>query len=324
MKRREFLVLAASAAVAHARVAQGADVFPSKPIRLIVPFAPGGGADSVARLISDALSQQLGQPVVIENKGGAGGAIGTMEVVRAVPDGHTLVMATQSITAANPAINPKSPYDPTTDLTAIIDVAASPSVLAVRAGFPAKNYQEFLAEVRAHPGDYTYASSGVGGIIHLMMEYFCQLTGTSIRHIPFNGAGPAKNAVIAGQVDMVYDTPNSVLPFIKTGKLVPIAVSAPNRWKDLPDTPTFREVGVDRMTKMSNFGLLGPKGMSRETVLKINAATRKAVEEPAVRKRVEDSGAVIVASTPEEYAAGIKALLADLKVVVAERKLTME
>lgn len=323
MKRRQFLILAAAAAAAQIGTAR-ADVFPTKPIKLIVPFAPGGGADSVARLISEALGQQLGQPVVVENKGGAGGAIGTMELVRAAPDGHTLLMATMSITGANPAINPKSPYDPTTDVTAIIDVAASPSVLAVREGFPAKNYKDFIAEVTKHPGQYTYASSGVGSIIHLLMEYFCQLTGTSIRHIPFSGAGPAKNAVIAGQVDMVYDTPNSVLPFIKAGKLIPIALSSPERWRDLPDTPTFREVGVDRMTRMSNFGLLGPKGMVRETVNKINAATRKALEDPAVRKRVEDSGTVIVASTPEEYAGGIKSLLGELKSVVAERKLTME
>jgi len=323
MKRRQFLILAAAVTVAQTGTAH-ADAFPTKPIKLIVPFAPGGGADSVARLISDALGQQLGQPVVVENKGGAGGAIGTMELVRAVPDGHTLLMATMSITGANPAINPNSPYDPTTDVTAIIDVAASPSVLAVREGFPAKNYKDFIAEIKKHPGQYTYASSGVGSIIHLLMEYYCQLTGTSIRHIPFSGAGPAKNAVIAGQVDMVYDTPNSVLPFIKSGKLIPIAVSSPERWRDLPDTPTFREVGVERMTRMSNFGLLGPKGMPRETVNKINAATRKALADPAVRKPVEDSGTVIIGSTPEEYASEIKVLLAELKMVVAERKLTME
>jgi len=323
MNRREFLIMAAASAMAQMGTAL-ADPYPTKPIKLIVPFAPGGGADSVARLISEALAQELGQPVVVENKGGAGGVIGTMELVRAVPDGHTLLMATMSITGANPAINPKSPYDPTTDVTAIIDVAASPSVLAVREGFPAKNYKDFIAEVRKNPGRYTYASSGVGSIIHLFMEYYCQLTGTSIRHIPFSGAGPAKNAVIAGQVDMVYDTPNSVLPFIKSGKLVPIAVSSPERWRDLPDTPTFREVGVDRMTQMPNFGLLGPKAMPREIVDKINSATRKALADPAVRGRIEDSGAIIIGSTPDEYAAEIKSLLGNLKTVVAERKLTME
>ena len=323
MKRRLFLALIAAAALLQIASAR-ADTYPRKPIKMIVPFAPGGGADTVARLISEALGKQLGQPVVIENKGGAGGSIGTMELVRAAPDGYTLLMATQSITGANPAINPKNPYDPTTDVTAIISVAASPSVLAVRRDFPAKNWNDFITEIKKHPEQYTYASSGVGGIIHLTMEYFNGLTGASLRHIPFSGAGPAKNAAIAGQVDVVFDSPPSLLPFLKSGQLIPIAVSSPQRWKDLPDVPTFREVGLDRMTRMPNFGLLGPKGMPRDVVDKINAATRKALEDPALRKRIEDNGVVIIGSTPEEYAAEIKSLLAELKAVVAERKLTVD
>jgi tripartite-type tricarboxylate transporter receptor subunit TctC len=206
----------------------------------------------------------------------------------------------------------------------IVDIAASPFVLAVQPAFPAKNFKDFIAEVRKNPGRYTYASPGVGGIVHLLMEYFCGLSGTSIRHVPFKGAGPALTAVVGGQVDMVYDTPPSVLPFIKNGQLVPLVVSSPERWRDLPDLPTFREVGIDRMTRMPDFGLLGPKGLPPDIVARINAATLKSLEDTAVRKRIEDSGAVILGSTPGEYGASIKSLLAELKTVVADRKLTMD
>ena len=159
--------------------------YPSRPIRIIVPFAPGGSTDVVARLISDPLSRQLGQAVVIDNKGGAGGTIGTMEVVRAAPDGYTLLMASPSITAANPAINPAAKYNPESDLTAIINIAASPTVLAVHPSFPARTFTDFLAEIKKKPDDYTYASPGVGGIIHLQMELLKGLTSTRSGMFPF-------------------------------------------------------------------------------------------------------------------------------------------
>jgi len=323
MKRRQFLLLATAAAVTPIWTARAA-AYPTRPIKLIVPFAPGGSTDVIARVISEPLTRSLGQPVVVENKGGAGGLIGTMDLVRSAPDGYTLLMATMSVTGSYPAINPKSPYDPITDIVPIINIAASPSVLAVHPGFPARNYKDFIAEIKKNPGQYTYASPGVGGIVHLLMEYFNGLVGASIRHVPFKGAGPALTAVVARQVDIVYDTPPSVLPFIRNGQLVPIVLSAPERWKDLPDVPTFREVGLDRMTRMPNFGLLGPKGLPREIVSTVNGATRQALEDPSLRQRIEDSGAVVVGSTPEEYGADIKSLFAELKTVVAERKLTME
>ena len=208
-----------------------AQAYPNKPVRLIVPFAPGGTVDFMARAISVALSKQLGQTVIVENKGGAGGAIGTMEMVRAAPDGYTLAMVSPSITAANPAINPKVPYNPVTDVTAIINVAASPHMVAIHPSFPARNYKDFIAEIKRNPGRYSYASSGTGGILHLQMEYFKSATGTFITHIPYRGAGPAVQDVVAGQLAIAYDAPPSLMPFVKEGMLIPIAICAPTRLK---------------------------------------------------------------------------------------------
>ena len=323
MKRRDFLAGTGALALAPLNYAH-ADNYPSRPIRLIVPFAPGGSSDFLARVIAEPLGRQLGQTIVIENKGGAGGIIGTMEVVRAAPDGYTLLMVTPSITGANPAINPNATYNPVTDLEAIINVAASPTILTVNPKFPEKNFKDFLAEVKRNPDRYSYATPGVGGIIHLRMEAFKALTGTSIKHVPFKGAGPGLVAVIGGQVDMIEDSMPSCYPFVKEGKLVPLAVTAPERRKEMPTIPTYAEVGLGQLNYMGHFGLLGPKSLPNELVGKINAATRRAVNEPAVRQKLEDSGTVVIASSPAEFATEINQIYEQLKKVVADRKLTME
>ena len=322
MKRRDFLSLAAAGAALQMRPAW-AQTFPTRPIRLVVPFAPGGSVDVLGRITAEGLTRTLGQPVVVDNKGGAGGALGTMEVVRAAPDGYTLLMVSPSITASNPAINPNIPYNPVTDLTAIINVAAAPTVLAVRPSFPAKTYAEFIAEVKKYPDRYTYSSSGVGGILHLQMEVFKVLAGISMLHVPFKGAGPAVAAVLAGDVDVAYDSLPS-MPYVSDGRLRPIVVCAPERVKELPGVPTFKEVGVEAINRMPHFGLLGPKGMPKDLVDRINAATRQALDEPAVRKRIEASGSIVIASSPQEFADEIKALYEQLKKVVADKNLKME
>ena len=325
MKGRYLIAIVAVAALAIAGLGDArAQTYPSKPIRLIVPFAPGGSTDIIARAISSALGKQLGQAIVIDNKGGAGGAIGTVEMVRAAPDGYTLLMVTPSITAANPAINPNITYDPVSDFTTIINVAAAPTALAVHPSFPARDYASFVAELKRNPGRYSYASSGVGGILHLQMEVLKSLTGSNITHIPYRGSGPALLDVAAGQVAIAYDSTPSLLPYINDGRLIPIAVSGTKRIKELPDLPTFKEAGFDGMNRISHFGIVGPKGLPRYLVDQINAATRRALDEPAVGARIEGIGAAIVASTPEEFAADIKAEYEQLKKVVAEQKLTLE
>ena len=322
MKRSHFLL--AVLALAASPLAALAQAYPSKPIRLVVPFAPGGTTDIVARTIADKVGAALGQPMIVENKAGGGGSVGATDTARATPDGYALGMATVSTTAANPAINPKIAYNPVTDFTPITNVAATPNVIAVHPSFPAKDYKGFLAELKKNPGKYSFASSGTGGIGHLQMELFKNLSGTFVTHIPYRGAGPALNDTVAGQVLIIFDNMPSALPFIKDGRLVPIVVSAPARLSQLPNVPTFKEVGLEPVNRMAYYGIYGPKGLPKEVVDKIYAAVKKTTEQPDVKARIEGTGSLVVANTPAEFAAQIKAEFEVYKKVVEAQKLKLE
>lgn len=298
--------------------------YPNKPIRLIVPFAPGGTTDLVARTISDPMSKILGQPVIVDNRAGGGGTIGAMEMMRSAPDGYTLSIATVSTVATNPAVNPKIPYNTLTDYTPIINLAATPSVIAVTRNFPGHDLKSALAELRRSPGKYSYSSSGLGGIQHLMMEMFKGSTGTFMTHIPYRGAGPALSDTVAGQVAMTLDQIPSILPFIKSGQLVPLVLTAPRRLEVLPNVPTFAEAGMPELNRMAFYGVLGPKGMSKELVDSINRALVKVLADPNVKKKLEDTGSLLIGNTPEAFAKQIADEYKVYKDVVTRRKITID
>lgn len=325
MKRRQLIQMAIPAIVGTLGVTSAwCQNYPSKPVRVIVPFAAGGTTDIIARVIAEGTQASFGQVMVVDNKAGAGGLVGATELARASPDGYTLGIATVSTTASVPAINPRVTYNPLTDFTPIINIAATPNVLAVHPSFPAKDFTHVLAALKAAPGKYTYASSGAGGIGHLQMELFKSLTGTWITHIPYRGAGPALNDAVSGQVNMIFDNIPSILPFIKAGRLVPVAVAAPQRLAALPNVPTFKELGLEPVNRMAYYGISGPKGLPSEVVAKVATSVKHALERAETRARIEETGSFVIANTPEQFAAQIKAEYEVYKKVVDQQKLKLE
>ncbi len=307
MKKTLFKVasLAAFSFAALSSVAHAA--YPEQPIRVIVPFAPGGSTDIVTRIVTSKMSEILGQSIVVDNKGGAGGAIGAREAARAKPDGYTLSIATVSTLAVNPACKPTGlGYDPLKDFTPVTNFANVPNVVAVHPSFPAKTLDEFLKQLKDNPGKFSYASSGQCGVLHLFGEAFRQATGTEITHVPYKGSGPAVADAVGGHIEAIFDNIPSSLPHLMAGNLRPLAVAWKERLIELPDTPTFKELGYEQLNRPVWYGLLAPANTPKEVVDTIYKAAAQALQDPTVKESLLKQGAFASGNTPEEFAKEIK------------------
>ena len=283
-----------------------AQAFPAKPMKLLIPFPPGGTTDIVGRLVAERMGRELGQPMVVENRGGGGGSIGADETAKAAPDGYNLGIATVSTMAVNPACNPKLPYDPLKDFTTITNLAIVANVIAAHPKVPAKDFKEFLALLRANPGKFSYGTSGTCGIGHMIGEQFKLSTKTFIVHIPYRGAGPALNDVLAGQVELMVDNLPSSMQFIQTGKLRAYAIAWPKRLDALPNVPTFAEFGLKDVNDPAWYGLVAPARTSPEVVKRLHDAAVKVLAQPDVKERFRAAGAEPVGDTPEQFYQTIK------------------
>jgi tripartite-type tricarboxylate transporter receptor subunit TctC len=301
-----------------------AQSYPNKPIRLIVPFAPGGTTDIVARVVGDKLGKELGQPVVIENRGGGGGSIGATAVAKADPDGYTFGISTISTHAVNAACNPKLGYNPLTDFTPITNLARTPNVLTVNPKFPAQDFKQYIDYVKKSPGKLNYATSGTCSIQHMVGEQFKLATGTFILHIPYRGAGPALNDLLGGQVDMMFDNLPSSMSHIQANKLRPLAIAWNKRLEALPNVPTFAELGLPQVNDPAWYGLVAPPKTPDDIVKKVNAAAVKVLAMPEVRERLKQSGAEPVGNTPAEHAAEIKTELDKMKNLVKKQNIRFD
>jgi tripartite-type tricarboxylate transporter receptor subunit TctC len=298
------LTLLTSLALALPAHAQG--TYPDHPMRIIVPFPPGGPTDVLARLVGDQLSQSLGQPFVIENKPGAGGNIGMELGAKAAPDGYTLILAPVGNLTVSPYIYSKLPYDPQRDFAPVTVLAAVPNILIVNASVPAKSVRDLIALAKAKPGTLNFASPGNGSGAHLAGELFKRMAGVDLVHVPFNGIAPAMNAVLAGDVQIFFAQTSAVLPQLKSGRIVALGVASLKRIDAAPDLPTLAESGLPGFDVTSWYSLVAPAGTPPERIARVQAAVAQAFAKPDVRAKIAGLGAEPVADTPAEFASLLK------------------
>jgi tripartite-type tricarboxylate transporter receptor subunit TctC len=300
-----------------------AQTWPSKPIRLVVPFPAGGATDILARALSQEMGRKLGQSVVVDNKPGAGGTIGAQAGAQAAPDGYTLLLTTSSTHSIGPAINPKIPYNAETDFTPIVYVASSPQVILVPLSSPAKNLKEFIEHARQNPGRLNYASSGNGTISNLSTEIFKAQSGTFLVHIPYRGTGLSIADLVSGKVDVLFDSVVSGMPHVCDGKLRALAVTSPKRSALVPELPAVSEL-LPGFESVTWFGVYGPRGLPPEIVARVNQAVNAALAEADLKDRFARLGAEPAGGTPQQFAAVVRAESAKWKKVITERKITAD
>ena len=290
--------------------------YPDKPVRFVVPFAPGGGTDIIARAMAQKLSEAFGQSVVVDNRGGAGGTIGAEIAAKSTPDGYTMIMVSGSY-AVNAGLY-KLPYDPLNGIDTVTLVGTSPFIVALNPSVPVKNVKELIALAKAKPASLNYASTGTGGITHMATELFRLMAGIDIVHIPYKGTGPALNDVIGGQVQMIFGSILATLPQVKSGRLKGIAVSGSKRSDAAPDMPTVAESGLPGYEVTLWYGVWGPKGLPKEVISRWNAELAKILKSPDMRARLATEGLDALGSTPGEFRAHLKAEIAKWAKVIKD------
>ena len=325
MKRRTVLAAAAAAcALSLAPLAAHAQAFPTKPITIVVPFSAGGTTDILARVVGQYMSKDLGQPVIVDNRAGAGGNIGAQNVARAAADGYTLLMGTVGTHAINQSLYKKMAFDPIKDFAPLTRVALVPNLLVANPGQPFKNVKELVAYAKANPGKVTFGSSGSGSSIHLSGEMFQQMAGVEMQHIPYKGSSPAVTDLLGGQIAVMFDNMPSAIGHVKAGKLRPLAVTTPKRSPALPDVPTIAEAGVPGYAATSWFGLLAPANTPAPVLAKLNAAILKALADPDVKKKMAEQGAEPYGEKPEQFAEFIRSETAKWGKIVKQSGATAD
>ena len=319
LNRRSLLALAALAPLPAA-----AQAYPNKPIKLVVPYAPGGGADGVARIVAKRVSEQIGQGIVIENKGGAGSIVGTDQVAKAEPDGYTLLLGQSGPISINPAVYKSLPYDPIRDFAPVTMMTGYPYILVVNADFPARTLQEFVALAKAKPGTMNYGSTGVGAANHLVAELFDRKAGLQITHVPYRGTALAVADLLAGTLTLVFGDPVTVLPHLKSGKLRALAVTSAQRSPVAPEVPTVAESGYPGFEALAWHGILAPAKTPPAIVDRLNAEFVKALADPATRELLVNQALAPVGSSPQAFADFIKADIATWKAVASDAKIVVE
>lgn len=318
--RRHFAIALSASLSAWGAQAQ---TYPDKPIRLVVPYAPGGATDLIARHIAEPLGRALGQTVVVDNKAGAGGMLGTADVARAAPDGYTLGIGTVSTMVIFPATHPKPGY--TVDsFVPVTNIAVMPNIIAVNPSFPAKNLKEFIAVLKANPDKYSFATSGKGSINHMMGESFQAGAGVQMAHVPYRGAGPAMQDVMGGQVEILVDQLPSSKAFIDSGKLRLMGVIAPKRVAEYPDVMTMEEAGLKGFNDQAWYGVIAPAKLPPAVLAKLSDAMKKVMAMPEVRARLEKVGATPLGNSSAEYGAQIRSEIEKMKLLVKARNISLE
>jgi tripartite-type tricarboxylate transporter receptor subunit TctC len=298
--------------------------FPDKPVTIIVPFPPGGSTDMLARFMTQKMSEKLGQPVIVENKPGATGAIGATQVKRAAPDGYTVLAASIGVWATNPFLQKNLAYDATKDFDLLTVAVRSPNILVTNPSVPASNVAELVAHLKKNPNKVTFVSSGAGSSDHLSAALFWQNTGTTGIHVPYKGGGPAISDLVAGHAEASFQNLNNVIGHIKAGKLKALATTGDKRSPLLPDVPTMAEAGIKDAVIWSWQALAAPKGLPPEVKSALLGAMMFTLKDPDVAKKLTDPGFEIVASTPEEFAAFLNRELARWKSVIEVGKITLD